>query len=1020
MNNIILNAKTTTKNRFMKYFLSLFALVLSLNSFGQITAWHDSIDCSTTFTTLRTILVGDVPTSAGITSDDGYSGVIPLGFTYNYYGNNYTQCVIGSNGNISFNTGLAGGYCPWPISAVLLGNASMYNSICGPWCDIFIPGGGTITYSTIGTAPNRKFMATWCHTRMYSCTTQWITTQIIIYETTNLAEVHVGHKTICAWNGGYAIIGVQNSTGSSATVAPGRDFPAVYNCTNEAWRFTPVGTSTFTVASIPYAPVPYSSSLLYWYDSTTGAFLGTGDTLRVAPIVPTTYKVCALGCDDTTFTYVRVPAMPGLVGGGSNVRIRTHTFTHPSHCGACDGSIKLYGVNPHEIDTIFISYNGVLMPRRVDSALLDSTITISGLCEGIYNYVYLKVGNCPSNPVGPDTLHGPLLIIRAETATNPTLCGACDGTIKLYGLWAGYPVTLSYTKDGVPQIPYIGTVASDSTITLTGLHSGLYAGFTAVIDSCIGSGTPIRLTDPILSISSVDKTNPTICGKCDATMTLHGLPPGIPVRVTAMRGTTPIGPITGTIASDSTFVLTDLCAGTYTSISAAIFTCSAYTCSANAPVQTLVNPAPIPASFTDSIKLGCSGDEVWLKNTSTPSGYTAYWTFGDGSPMDSSYNAYHFFNDAPSHIGTYSVKLVYMSYNNLACRDSMTKSIVFNHPIGAAFTADKYDVCIGVPVTFSNDTSLSHDGPTYLWNFGNGATDITTSPVYTFPLGGTYNVSLTVTDTIGCTATANATVNVVSIDVHTSVNDTLVCLVDSMHMRATTTLVGAVDSITYAWTSNPNPNYLSGADGPTPGFFSLGDYVYTVNVTTWPLGCTASDTEAVHSFPPVTLTDVTASTTIPYGGSIHLNADGAYYYLWAPDNGSLDNPNINNPIATPLDSVTVYTVYGMSLYGCLDSASVTIRVDNSMLECMPSAFTPNSDGINDVFRLTKLKYQKLVDFRIFNRWGQVVFQTANPEMGWDGNFQGVPQDLGDYNYHVIVAKVDGTNVTYKGTVTLVR
>ncbi|NDC42432.1 MAG: hypothetical protein EBZ77_12940, partial [Chitinophagia bacterium] len=270
----------------MKRNVYLLALLTSLflfsgfnNARAQLYLSADSVSCGATSDTLRAVLVGDAPTSAGITSDDGYSGLISIGFTFNFYGTNYTQLCIGSNGILNFNSSSAGSYCPWPISAALSGNSSVYNCICGPWCDIYIPAGGTITYSTVGTSPNRKFAATWCSTAMYSCTSQWITTQIIIYETTNVIETHIAHKTICSWNGGYAIVGVQDATGSASTAAPSRDYPTTWTATNEAWRFTPVSSSSYTCSSISFAPIPYASSTICWYDSATHTFLGTGPTL---------------------------------------------------------------------------------------------------------------------------------------------------------------------------------------------------------------------------------------------------------------------------------------------------------------------------------------------------------------------------------------------------------------------------------------------------------------------------------------------------------------------------------------------------------------------------------------------------------------------------------------------------------------------------------------------------------------------------------------------------------------------
>ena len=129
----------------------------------------------------------------------------------------------------------------------------------------------------------------------------------------------------------------------------------------------------------------------------------------------------------------------------------------------------------------------------------------------------------------------------------------------------------------------------------------------------------------------------------------------------------------------------------------------------------------------------------------------------------------------------------------------------------------------------------------------------------------------------------------------------------------------AITGLSYTW--NP-ANNLGDPTAAIPNFLGIGNYTYTVSVSTVPLGCTATDVLNIHSFPPVVLTGVTASQTIANGSSIQLDALGATYYTWTPDNGTLDNPNINNPVATPVDSVTTYVVHGMSPYGCLDSAVI--------------------------------------------------------------------------------------------------
>jgi gliding motility-associated-like protein len=187
-------------------------------------------------------------------------------------------------------------------------------------------------------------------------------------------------------------------------------------------------------------------------------------------------------------------------------------------------------------------------------------------------------------------------------------------------------------------------------------------------------------------------------------------------------------------------------------------------------------------------------------------------------------------------------------------------------------------------------------------------------------------------------------------------------------------------------------------------------------------GCPAdSAVKAVKLYPaPAShfLRDITTDQAIPYGTSVQLDVRGGWFYYWKPDDGTLSNPNINDPIATPLDKTT-YVVYSYNHAGCLDSAQVTIDVITTQ-EVIPSAFTPNGDGLNDIFHVVNLARGHLVDMMIYNRWGQLVCHTQDNEKGWDGTFQGVPQDLGVFNYYIIVERENHAQVTYKGNVTLVR
>jgi hypothetical protein len=174
-----------------------------------------------------------------ILMDDQYSELIPIGFPFCFYGGSYDSLLIGSNGVLSFDTSQAMNYCQWPIPNPIPSSSNPYNAIFLPWQDLCVPLGGKISYQTIGSFPNRKFIVDFSAVPMYSCTTNVFTGQVKLYETSNVVEIDIAQKLICAWNGGYAIEGIQDRTTTMATVVPGRNYPSVWTANNDSWTFTP-------------------------------------------------------------------------------------------------------------------------------------------------------------------------------------------------------------------------------------------------------------------------------------------------------------------------------------------------------------------------------------------------------------------------------------------------------------------------------------------------------------------------------------------------------------------------------------------------------------------------------------------------------------------------------------------------------------------------------------------------------------------------------------------------------------
>jgi hypothetical protein len=234
--------------------------------------------------------------AVSVNVDDVWSPLISLPFNFCFYGNNYNQCLIGSNGTISFDTtnNVAGGTSTWSFANNLPNNTLFLNTIFGVYHDIDPSKGGKVGWELITLNTGcRALVASWSDIPMFSatCNAQLYTGMIVLYENTNVIEVYIKDKSVCSsWNGGNAIVGLQNATGTQAVVAPGRNaLDADWAVTNEAWRFTPAGASITSIK---------------WYQGagTTGPVVGTTATVNVCPTATTTYtaEVSYALCNGTT------------------------------------------------------------------------------------------------------------------------------------------------------------------------------------------------------------------------------------------------------------------------------------------------------------------------------------------------------------------------------------------------------------------------------------------------------------------------------------------------------------------------------------------------------------------------------------------------------------------------------------------------------------------------------------------------------------------------------------------------
>jgi gliding motility-associated-like protein len=141
------------------------------------------------------------------------------------------------------------------------------------------------------------------------------------------------------------------------------------------------------------------------------------------------------------------------------------------------------------------------------------------------------------------------------------------------------------------------------------------------------------------------------------------------------------------------------------------------------------------------------------------------------------------------------------------------------------------------------------------------------------------------------------------------------------------------------------------------------------------------------------------------------------YFSWFPPQG-LNDPYISDPIAMPEVS-TKYIVAASNEWGCKITDSIDIFINPESLLAVPNAFTPGN-GVNANFFIIKRGIVTLNYFRIFNRWGNLVYESSNIDAGWDGTYKGTPQPFDVYVYEIEAVSSAGQTFNKHGNVTLIR
>jgi gliding motility-associated-like protein len=418
-------------------------------------------------------------------------------------------------------------------------------------------------------------------------------------------------------------------------------------------------------------------------------------------------------------------------------------------------------------------------------------------------------------------------------------------------------------------------------------------------------------------------------------------------------------------------------------------------------VTDIVNLLVVPNSFTISptVDTVCLGTPVQVIGVPYPL-FTYQWIPTAGVPVSSIIN--------PVITADTSALYIVSAYFDKCppMRDTLQLTVEPNPNVfmGGNRSLCEYDT---IHIT-AHVTPQWYGDYIYLWTpAGSLNVDNEQTVVYTDTLS--QEVVVTVSTLHGCTGSDSAAITVYPGNFLNLLPGSDLCPGDSA-------LVTEAGAVSYLWQP---ALYLSDSTGSATEIHPLKSCVYTV-VGTSSNGCKDTTTFSVIVH-PAALIYLPDSVTLYPGESYEMSPQtNCISFNWTPTIG-LSNSAISNPVAMPGMSIKYY-VTGTTEWGCAATDSITVLFDPNTLLKLPNAFTPGN-GVNTEFKIIVQGIATINYFRIFNRWGEVVFETNDINKGWDGTFHGQPQPYGVYVYMIeATATGTGTNTTFtkQGNVTLIR
>lgn len=706
---------------------------------------------------------------------------------------------------------------------------------------------------------------------------------------------------------------------------------------------------------------------------------------------------CNQVADSVVINFTNAP----LVNAGTDISacknnavvVLNGNVSGPTTSGVWSGGSGVY--NPGN-SALSATYTPSPAEVAAGSLSLTLTSTNNGTCNQTVDTILVTLTNAPFVQAGPDI---------TVCANNPTIAlngsvsgGASSGMWSANGTGVFLPSTTSLST--VYQLSSTDATQSNIIIKLTSTNNG---NCNSESDSLIVNITPkpnvnAGINDTICSSNIFYALNGSVTGGANAgTWTTLGN--GVFSNPNNLNTTYTLGQ-SDTISGGVKLVLTST---------------GGFCLPEKDTVSIIIAKSPLVNSGPDNMV--CDNERILLNGSViglTTSGVWSSLGTGVFTPDDSLLTTYY--QPSMLDVSNGSVKLVLTSTYNKGC-NAVTDTVKLTFKPSPVSDFNTNNVCARNSATFTDISSTSSGSITGgYWDFGDNSTSVIPNPNHAYTNPGTYTVSHVAYSSNGCNDTVRKTIDVYFLPQAQFYQNTPCVGNITQFADSTKTLSGSV----VAWQWNFGDSQGSTIQNPQHAFGVATNYTVTLIATT-SFGCKDTIQKTVTVIPgpnadfsinpnPVEALETASFTDLSTGPASLTN-----WYWYFGDGNASNNQNPTHEYNTQGDLGVLLVVKDIN--GCIDSVRKDISV--ILLPDVPTAFSPNGDGQNDVFLVRGGPF-KSINLRIYNNWGQLIFESSDQLEGWNGTFNGTEQPIGVFVWVAEVEMLNGKKIKKTGDVTLLR